>query len=58
MSTFFSSLKGKKTYIIAVLLGVVSALQYLGYVDQETAGMVQTLLLGGGLAALRSGVKG
>jgi len=48
--------QGYKTYIIAALIGVVSAIHALGYID---AGMYQTLLgvlTGGGLATLRLAV--
>ncbi len=52
----FNSLSGKRTYIIATLIGVLSAVHFLGYID---ANMYQTLLgilTGGGLAALRAAV--
>jgi uncharacterized membrane protein len=46
-------LKGKKTYIIALLIGLLSAAKALGYVDEGTFQTVMALLTGGGLAALR-----
>jgi len=53
----FSSLQGSRTYIIALLLGVVAAAQYLGLVDAALAAQLHVLLTGGGLAALRAGVE-
>ena len=50
-------LSGYKTYIVAVLLGLVGAGKHLGYIDPEAATTIETLLLGGGLAFLRAGVK-
>ena len=47
-------LKGKKTYIIAGLIAVLSAAKYLGYVNEETFNLFTALLAGGGLATLRS----
>jgi len=50
-------LKGKKTYIIAALVGLATAIHQLGYID---TGMYQAILgfLGaGGLATLRAGVS-
>jgi hypothetical protein len=52
-----SFLKGKKTYILAVLgAGVVGA-YFLGFLDMTTANMLLGLLGFGGLAALRSGMN-
>ena len=44
---------GYKTYIIALLVGAVSALEILGYVDAETKAVLISFLLAGGLATLR-----
>lgn len=49
-------LKGKKTYIIAALIGAVAAAKYLGYLDAETADILLVLLTGGGLATIRAGI--
>ncbi len=52
------SLKGYRTYIIAALIGILSAAHFLGYVDQGTFETFTVLLTGGGLATLRSAVEG
>jgi hypothetical protein len=49
-----SQLAGYKTYIIATLIGVLSAAHFLGYIDTETFQTLFALLTGGGLAALRA----
>jgi len=50
----FDKLKGKRTYIIAVLIGVLSAAKFLGYVDEGSFEVFVALLTGGGIAALRA----
>ena len=57
MNKYFSLLKGRRTYIVAVLLGLVVIAESLGYLDAETAFTLKGLLGAGGLAALRAGVK-
>lgn len=52
-----SLLAGKKTYLCALALGVVTVAESLGYVDSATARTLQGLVGAGGLAALRAGVK-
>lgn len=52
-----SFLEGKKTYIAAIAIGAVVALQHLGMLDAGTAQTLLGLLGAGGLAALRSGVE-
>jgi uncharacterized membrane protein YkgB len=47
-------LKGKKTYIIAVIIGVVATLNYLGVVIPE---YVWGILAAFGLGFLRAGIK-
>ena len=47
-------LQGKKTYIIAVLIGIGAALQYAGYVVPE---YVYAILAALGLGAVRSGIE-
>lgn len=49
-------LEGKKTYIFAVLIGVVAAAEFIGYVSMGTATTLYGLLGAGGLGALRAGV--
>ena len=50
------SLKGYKTYIFAVCIGLLAAAQYLGFIDDGTAQLLYGLFGSGGLAALRAGV--
>ena len=50
----FAFLQGKKTYCVALLLAVLAVAKYMGYVDETLANELQTLLIGGGLAALRA----
>ena len=57
MNKYFSLLKGRRTYIVAVLLGLVVIAESLGYLDAEMAFTLKGLLGAGGLAALRAGVK-
>ena len=49
-----SWLEGKKTYIVAILLGCLSAAKFLGWVDESTFQVFLAVLTGGGLAALRA----
>lgn len=45
---------GKKTYIVAALMGLLAVIYTLGMVDETMYKTIQGLLLGGGLAALRN----
>lgn len=47
-------LSGKKTYLVALSLGIVTAAEFLGYLDHATATILVQLLIGGGLATLRA----
>lgn len=49
-------LKGKKTYIVALLVAIVTAALQLEYIDMEIASTLYGLLGATGLATLRSGV--
>lgn len=49
-------LDGKKTYIAALLGGLVTVLQLLGYIEMDLYMTLMSLLGFGGLAALRRGV--
>ena len=46
-------LQGKKTYIVAIIVGILAALQALGYVIPE---YVYAILAALGLGAVRSGI--
>lgn len=50
-------LSGFKTYIIAVLVAVLAILRYFDVFSLEVFNGLFTLLVGGGLASLRAGVK-
>lgn len=54
MKEIVTWLQGKKTYIIAIIVGVVACLQYLGVEIPEWA---YALLAALGLGSLRSGVN-
>lgn len=57
MSKVLKKLKGKRTYLVAVLVGVVAVLGHLGYLSPEAQATLLGLLGAGGLASLRAGVK-
>ena len=50
------ALKGKKTYILGAAMILLSGLKAQGYIGDDVFKIVQALLLGGGLIALRAGV--
>lgn len=50
-------LKGYRTYIIAVLVGILTAVYQLNYIDLDTYQTALGWLGAAGLAALRAGVK-
>jgi hypothetical protein len=52
-----NKLDGKKTYIIALLIGVTASLTFLGFIDTETSALITTFLLGGGVATLRDAIS-
>lgn len=54
IKSLWSKLEGKKTYLVAVCIGVLAAVKYLGLVDDETYQTLMVVLAGGGLAALRA----
>lgn len=47
-------MKGYRTYIIAVLIGLITVANVLGYVDDITTTHIREFLLAGGLWTLRS----
>jgi hypothetical protein len=49
-------LSGKKTYITAAFLAVITFARYLNWIDQELFEFCMGLLGSAGLAALRAGV--
>ena len=54
MQNIITFLEGKKTYLIAIVLGITSSAKFLGYIDEETFQIMFALLTGGGLAALHA----
>ena len=50
-------LKGKKTYILAVVALITIAGNLLGYIDADTANVLLTVFGFGGLITLRSALK-
>lgn len=57
MKSVMVFLEGKKTYLVAVLVAVVAASEFLGWIDMQTASVILSFLGAGGLAALRSAVN-
>jgi len=57
MNRLLKATDGYKTYACAFGIGVTAVLHYLGYIDNELAGMLLTLFGGGGMAALRYAKK-
>ena len=50
-------LKGKRTYICAALMILIGGLYQQGFLSEELFKTLEAIVLGGGLAALRAGVK-
>jgi len=57
MGNLIKLLEGKKTYLIAACLAGLVFLKNIGKIDEATFQVAQTVLLGGGLATLRSAIK-
>jgi len=51
-----AALQGKKTYLIGAAMVVLAGLKAQGYIGEDVYKIVEGLLLGGGLMALRAGV--
>lgn len=50
-------LKGYKAYIIGFLLIIAAGLNARGYIDTATYQLIEGILLGGGIMAIRAGIK-
>lgn len=50
-------LKGKRTYLCAILMVLIGGLYQQGFLSEELFKTLEAIVLGGGLAALRAGVK-
>lgn len=57
MNQVIENLKGKKTYVIALAIGLVTAAEFLGWIDMATAATLYGLLGAGGLVTLRMAVN-
>ena len=54
MKTIIEELRGKKTYVIAIIAGLVTVMKMLGNIDDATYTTLMGLLGAGGLATLRA----
>ena len=50
-------LSGKKTYLVAIGMIILAGLRQQGYINDEMFAILESILTGAGLAALRAGVK-
>lgn len=50
------ALKGKKTYLVGAAMVVLAGLKAQGYISPDVYVIVEGILMGGGLMALRAGV--
>jgi hypothetical protein len=57
MTNLIKLLEGRKSYIVAALMAVLVFLKQIGHLDEATYQMLQGLLIGGGIASLRSAIK-
>jgi len=57
MGSLIKFLEGRKSYIVAALMAVLVFLKQIGKLDEATYQMLQGLLIGGGIASLRSAIK-
>jgi hypothetical protein len=56
MKYLFDFLEGKKTYLVALLVGVTAVLEFYGVLEMEVAQTIFGLLGATALATLRAGV--
>jgi hypothetical protein len=54
MNNIVKAMSGKKTYLTAVLIGILATFEHLGYIDKETSKTIFEMLVGLGLAALKA----
>ena len=55
MNDLLNALKGKRTYLVAALFGLLAFAENIGWIDAATANTLKTALIGAGFAALRAG---
>lgn len=53
----FNWMSGSKSYAVAAAMVIVAGLHAQGYINDGTKDLLQGLLLGGGIAALRAGIS-
>ena len=56
MGSMEKFLTGKKTYLVAAGMVLLAGLKQQGYISDEVFQILEAVLLGGGLAALRAGL--
>ena len=56
MGSMEKFLSGKKTYLVAAGMVLLAGLKHHGYISDEVFQILEVVLMGGGLAALRAGV--
>ena len=56
MKNLFEWLKGKKTFLVAALMVILSGLLAQGYIDEATYKLIMGILTGLGLVTLRLGM--
>ena len=56
-NAMFDQLKGKKTYLVALLGGLLAFAMEAGLIDGTQAESIQLMLTSFGLGALRAGIK-
>lgn len=57
MNKTIAFLSGKKTYILAVLVGITAVAQTLGYIDSTIASLIYAVLGGSSVATVRSAIS-
>lgn len=53
----FKFLSGYRTYLVSAAMIVAAGLHAQGYINDATYATLQSVLLGGGLMALRAGIS-
>ena len=57
MNDILNAFKGKRTYLIAVLIAFSVFAHQMGWINKETLDQIYIVLTGAGIAALRAGIK-
>lgn len=56
MKKVIEFMKGKKTYLVALMVGIVAVAQFLGWIDMSVATLLYGVLGAGGTASLRNAI--